>query len=53
MMVLCVVSVWAHLGCLVRDRVGDSAERDYPTDRLLGAQFWGGLRTVCKQRSGR
>lgn len=33
------------LGCL--GRVGDSAEWDYATDRLLGAKFWGGLRTVC------
>lgn len=39
------------LGCL--GRVGDSAEWDYSTDRLLGAKFWGGLRSVCKQRSGR
>lgn len=34
-------------------RAGDSAQRDYSTDRLLGSKYWGGLRSVCKQRSGR
>lgn len=34
-------------------RVGDSTQRNYTSDWLHGAEFRGGICSVCKQRCGR